>query len=117
MTDNLKSTSMASIEGKTGQHSIDVCNEGQGNLDSYVKFLKLNDINSKSEIITGVRYNFVEGSEDSELLRFVEEDSRFVSLDKKARDLWELGLEDSLKIYGERITIYGETITIYGSIE
>ena len=87
---------------------------GQGDLNNYVKFLKLNSINSNQELVAGVSYTFAVETTDENVTSLVDQGVVFSSLDSEARVDFEIG-DEGMKIYGESITIYGHRITVYGS--
>jgi hypothetical protein len=97
--------------GLEGQHTLDLCKEGQSSIDGYVAFLKLNSINSKTAIVPGVGYTFAVQATAGE---FVARGGRFKSLDLEAMELFGIvGGESGISIYDHPISIYGHGIGIY----
>jgi hypothetical protein len=102
------------IKGKDGQHPVDMCLMGQGDLDNYVEFLRINGINSNEAIQPSQPYTFAVSTSDSNVDNLVTEGVVFASLDNQARyDLGILGGEAGVSLYGKGVSLYGTPVNLY----
>lgn len=103
------------IKGSQGQHPIDMCLMGQGSLDEYVSFLRLNSINSNNEITANRAYTFVQNAvNDVNIENLVSSGQRIASIDNVA--LVEMGViqeESNVSLYSTPVYIYSNAVNLY----
>jgi hypothetical protein len=101
------------IKGLDNQHPIDVCLQGQANLDSYVAFLVLNGDNSNGRATIGKGYTFVANNQDTNAEQIIQAGTRYASLDREANRLIDMISEGAtVSIYGFGVKIYDILISI-----
>lgn len=101
------------IKGLSNQHPIDVCLQGQANLDAYVQFLQLNSNNSNQAVNVGMSYKFVPNNQDTNAEELIRQGVRYASIDKVASKMIDkLTAGASITIYSIGVEVYGEIISI-----
>ena len=101
------------IKGLDNQHPIDVCLQGQANLDIYVDFLVINDANSNQQALIGKSYIFVQNQGDVNVEQLINASLRFASLDRESIEIIDqINVSIPIEIYSFALQIYSELIQI-----